>query len=187
MNIRTRKLVWSSFFIILGIIFPQIIHMLGGQMLSSWISPMHIPVLLAGLTLGPLWGLIVGVVTPLFSTFLTGMPPMMPPIFFMMAFELGAYGLLSGFLYSKLRKNIFISLIISMLVGRVAFGFALLIAGPVFGFNPPFWMFMQGVVASAVPAVIIQLLFLPLFVERIRPVKQFSENMRTVGSDSKWV
>lgn len=178
LNRSIRAIVWASFFIILGIILPRITNFIGSPTLGNLLSPMHIPVFLTGLTLGPSIGFIVGAVTPLFSTLLTGMPPFSPPITVLMAFELAGYGFLSGILYIYFKKNIYLSLIISMIGGRIIFGLALAFIAPVFAFNPPFVNFMKASLITAVPAVIIQLILLPLIVKKVQPVRRFSQEMK---------
>lgn len=178
LNKNIRATVWASFFIILGILLPRIINFVGSPTLGNLLSPMHIPVFLTGLTLGPFFGFFVGAVTPLFSTLLTGMPPFSPPITILMAFELAAYGFLSGILYNKLKKNIYISLILSMVGGRIVFALTLVFIAPLFAFNPPFINFMKASLLTAVPAVIIQIVLLPLIVEKIEPIRKFSRQMR---------
>ena len=116
---NTKKLVYTAAFLALGILFPSIFHLLGlpGQILL----PMHVPIFLGALTLGSIPGLIIGVLTPILSSILTGMPPMIPmvPI---MVFELAAYGFFAGLLYEKYPKNIFIPLIVAMVIGRIVAG-----------------------------------------------------------------
>ena len=136
---------------------------------------MHIPVFLTALILGPFYGTLIGFITPLFSTFLFAMPPVMPPITFLMAFELGAFGLIAGYLYSNKSRNIYLSLIAAMVLGRLVYGLALIAVGPIFDFNPPFIPFMQGVFVTGIPGIVIQLVVIPLVVEKIKPIREFAE------------
>jgi len=175
-----RKLVWASFLLILGIILPRLINLAGSQMLGNLISPMHIPVFLSGLILGPFYGALVGFITPLFSTLVFAMPPMMPPIAVLMAFELAAFGLVTGYLYSNKSYNMYLSLIAAMILGRLVYGLALVAVGPLFGFNPPFIPFMQGAFLTGIPGIVIQLVVIPPIIEKIRPIKEFTEFNRKV-------
>lgn len=75
---------------------------------------MHLPILLCGFILGPQIGMIIGLITPLLNSTLTGMPPMYPTAVSMM-FELAAYGFAAGFLYKNKEINIWGSLMITML------------------------------------------------------------------------
>ncbi|MFN2341312.1 MAG: ECF transporter S component [Halanaerobium sp.] len=180
MKNNIRKLVWASFLLILGLILPRLINFAGSQMLGNLISPMHIPVFLAGLILGPFYGTLVGILTPLFSTLLFAMPQMMPPIAVLMAFELAAFGFIAGYLYSEKLKNIYLSLITAMILGRLVYGLALIAVGPIFNFNPPFIPFMQGAFVSGIPGIVIQLVIIPPIIEKIRPIKEFTEFNRKV-------
>lgn len=175
MKNETRKLVWASFLLILGIILPRIVNFAGSPTLGNLISPMHIPVFLTGLILGPFYGGLVGVVTPLLSTLIFALPPLMPPITILMAFELAAFGLTVGYLYSNKAKNIYLSLIAAMIVGRFIYGIALITVGPIFNFNPPFIPFMQGAFVTGIPGMVIQLLIIPPIIKKIKPVKKFSD------------
>ena len=84
---------------------------------GSMLLPMHIPVLLCGFFCGWRYGLIVGVVAPLLRSVLFGMPPMFPTAA-AMAFELAAYGALTGLLFQRFPKKagyIYATMLISMI------------------------------------------------------------------------
>ena len=55
-------------FVAIAIVLPIFFHMTG---LGSTFLPMHIPVLIAGFIVGPVYGLAVGVVSPLLSGLIT--------------------------------------------------------------------------------------------------------------------
>lgn len=67
------------------------------------LSPMHIPVLLAGFLCGPWWAMVVGLAAPMLRHSLFLMPPLVTAI--AMSFELAAYGLFSAFCTSCCRKS----------------------------------------------------------------------------------
>ena len=83
----------------LGMVLP----FLTGQIPSvgSRLLPMHIPALLTGYISGPMYGLLVGFVMPLFRSMIFGMPPMFPTAV-AMAFELATYGFIAGLLYRRM-------------------------------------------------------------------------------------
>src|SRR5690606_27529363 len=60
-----------------------------------------LPVLLAGASLGPMAGLVVGATAPILSHVLTGMPPMTPPTAPLMVVELLTYGWVAGALSQR--------------------------------------------------------------------------------------
>ena len=110
----TKKVVLSGITIALGIYLP----FLTGQIpsIGNMLLPMHIPILLCGFICGWKYGLITGFITPLLRSAMFTMPPMFPAAI-AMAFELAAYGALTGLLYKVLPKggkNVFLSLILSL-------------------------------------------------------------------------
>ena len=132
--------------------------------IGSMLLPMHIPVLLCGFIIGAPYGLLVGIITPLLRSMIFGMPPMLTAI--TMAFELGTYGFISGYLYNKLPKsivNIYVSLIGAMFIGRVVWGMvSMLIYGMVsFGFSA----FIAGGFTNALPGIALQLVLIPILVK----------------------
>jgi hypothetical protein len=88
----TRTLTATAVLLALGVMLPIALHAvpLGGRVLL----PMHIPVFIAGLLLGPVAGLVVGAGSPVLSLLLTGRPPV--PYMLPMLFELATYGLVAG-------------------------------------------------------------------------------------------
>lgn len=71
---RVKSLVLTAVLIAVGIVLPMAFHAIpkGGNIFL----PMHIPVLLCGFLCGPVLGAFAGVITPVLSSFATGMPPM---------------------------------------------------------------------------------------------------------------
>lgn len=162
---KTREIVLSALFIALGVILPQAFHVFG-QQTSQMLLPMHIPVLIAGLFLGPVSGLIIGLVTPFLSFLLTGMPPMPMTVFMM--FELSAYGGVAGLLAKKFNLNIYAALIIAQVLGRVVYAVVLIIAGSLFGIQAPKAITIIASTVSATPGIVLQLIFVPLCVIALR-------------------
>jgi len=159
---QTKKLTLSAMFLALGLLLP----FLTGQIptIGSMLLPMHIPVLLCGFIIGAPYGLLVGIITPLLRSMIFGMPPMLTAI--TMAFELGTYGFISGYLYNKLPKsivNIYVSLIGAMIIGRVVWGMvSMLIYGMgSFGFSA----FIAGGFSNAIPGILLQLVLIPILVK----------------------
>ncbi|HKL75514.1 MAG TPA: ECF transporter S component [Halanaerobiales bacterium] len=169
MKITTKKLVLMAIFVALGIILPIVFHIFGSS-IAQILSPMHIPVFIAGALMGPIAGLIVGMMTPILSSLFTGMPPVIPmlPIMFV---ELAIYGYLMGYLYKVKNVNIYLSLIITMLLGRISTGIVVYIL--VHGFNigrlpkNPL-IFVQGTIISGMPGIILHLALVPLLIKYLR-------------------
>lgn len=162
---KTKNIVLSGLFIALGLVVPMAFHQfgMGGQVFL----PMHLPVLIAGLFLGPIEGFLVGMGSVVLSTVLTGMPPVFPMMPIMIV-ELAIYGLVAGILYKKMKQNIFVSLISSMILGRIASAIVVYILIKFFGFKAPGAItFVMGGVATALPGIAIQLVFVPLIVKTL--------------------
>lgn len=162
---KTQRLTWIAVFVALGVLLPMVFHMVGGPGLGRIFLPMHIPVLLAGFFLGGGPGMVVGAVTPLLSSVLTGMPPLMPPVAQLMVWELAIYGLLAGVSYRRLSLGVYPSLIAALVGGRLVYGFTGWLVLPVFGFTRirPLFPITAGVVTGA-PGLVIQLLLVPAVV-----------------------
>ncbi len=170
-----RTLVFAAMCLALAIVLP----FLTGQIpeIGQMLSPMHIPALLCGFICGPVWGLIVGFVAPLLRSAIFGMPPF-PTVALPMAFELAAYGLASGLLYRLLPKKIpyiYVSLITSMICGRIVWGIAKLILTVAQKSSFTFTMFITGAVTSAVPGIICHIILIPLIVMALKRAKMLSE------------
>ena len=165
-----KKLTLSAMFMALAFVLP----FLTGQIpqIGSMLCPMHIPVLLCGFFCGAPWGLGVGFVAPILRSFVLGMPPMFPTAF-CMAFELAAYGFVSGFLHNKLPKkkiNVYISLLCAMIIGRLLWGvimFACMgLDVSAFGWSA----FFAAAFLNAVPGIVLQVVLIPLLVITLEKV-----------------
>lgn len=156
-NSRTRETVLAGLFIAIGVMLPIAFHAVGAG--GPIFLPMHIPVLMAGFVLSPVFALIVGMVTPLLSSVLTGMPVLMPMAFIMMV-ELGVYGLVVSLLSKKL--NSIFALLGAMVAGRIAAGIMVVILVNAVGikFAPPL-VYLKGAVMTGIPGIIVQLVFIP--------------------------
>ena len=82
-----------------------------------------------------------------------------------MAFELAAYGAISGFLYNRSKwqcvVSLYRSLIIAMFGGRVIWGIVRVVMIGMTGNAFTWQMFMAGAFLNAVPGIILQLVFIP--------------------------
>ena len=158
----TLKLIISAMFLALAFVLP----FLTGQVpqVGAMLLPMHIPVILCGFICGAPWGFVVGATAPLLRSLILGMPPLFPTAI-SMAFELAAYGFLAGLLYRVLPKkkiNIYTSLLISMISGRIVWG---IVQFCLLGFDVekfPLSAFFAGAVVNAIPGIILQILLIPV-------------------------
>lgn len=154
----------SAVFIALGLVLPFITMQI--PKFGNMLLPMHIPVLLCGFLCGAPYGLLVGAIVPIFRSLIFGMPVMMP-MAVGMAFELAAYGFLSGLLYGFLadrRGGTYIALVGAMLGGRVVWGIVSVGLYSALGNTFTWQLFLAGAVINAIPGIIIQLVLIPVLV-----------------------
>ncbi|MCD4711656.1 MAG: ECF transporter S component [Clostridiales bacterium] len=162
MHKKTHSLILSGVFIALGLVLPIAFHMFGGA--GPIFLPMHIPVLIGGFFLSPMLALSVGVLTPMLSGIITGMPPIFPMMPIMML-ELGIYGLTISVVKNNVTKNPYIALLASMILGRVAAGFMVFVLSTFFAAKlPSAIIFITTSVTTGIPGIIIQLIIIPIVV-----------------------
>jgi niacin transporter len=180
-----RRLTYGGLLLAIGIVLPQVFHLTGGPASGATFLPMHIPVLIAGLLLGPVYGLILGGVTPVCSFLITAMPVAARLPF--MIVELAIYGGVSGLLYhtaglSRIRlpgrfrdgegdhsgprtperlAGLYISLILAMIAGRVVYAVSLLIMGRLFGLEKADPAAILTAVATGIVGIMIQIIVIP--------------------------
>lgn len=164
----SKKITLSAMFIALGIVLPFITMNI--PTLGNMLLPMHIPVLLGGFILGPIYGMFIGFVTPLLRSLMFGAPIFYPNAI-VMSFELLTYGLISGVFYhiifnrrSKL-INIYISLILAMIFGRIIYGIVYLIISFISLNEFTFNIFIMEAFVNAIPGIIIQLILIPIIIK----------------------
>lgn len=161
---NTKNIVLAGLLIAIGLIVPSIFHTTGIN--GRVFLPMHIPVLLGGFLLSPLYALLVGMITPLVNSLLTGMPPLFPTAIIMM-FELGAYGLIASYVYRKFKMPLIISLILSMVAGRLVASLVTYIFVLAFSLKIDPIFILTGGVIFALPGIIIQIILIPVLMHGI--------------------
>ena len=164
-----RYSVFTAVCAALCIVVPMAFHSIPNA--GVVFLPMHIPVLLCGLACGWPFGLICGLIGPLLSSVITGMPPaaMLPS----MMVECATYGAAAGLLMRYLRTgnlmaDLYLSLIPAMLAGRVISGIAkALILAPGMTFSA--WVAASFV--TALPGIVIQLVLIPVILLALTKAK----------------
>ena len=145
-----RSIVLAALFLALAFVLPMVTGHV--PQVGNMLCPMHFPILLCGFVLGGPWGLAVGFAAPLLRSVLFGMPPLYP-IALSMAFELAAYGAVSGWLYRRVKHTLPMT--------YAALG----------GSSFPFSAFLSGALFTAVPGIIAQLVLIPLIVTALQKAK----------------
>lgn len=162
---KTYKLVLTALFLALCLVLPFVTG--GIPTIGNMLLPMHIPVLLCGLLCGWPYGLVIGFVAPLLRSVLFGMPPIYP-VALAMAFELAAYGLIIGLVYTALHKRglaaLYGSLLVAMVGGRLVWGVAEVVLLGMAGNAFTLQAFLSGALLTAVPGIVLQLVLIPAVV-----------------------
>lgn len=184
---RTRWIAHSALYLALAVVVPMAFHYVGNALgygiAGRVFLPMHIPVLLAGFLVGPAAGVVVGLLAPGLSCLLTQMPPV--HYVAQMSLELPIYGLVAGITYQRLRMNIYVSLVLAMLIGRMFFGLGLLLLGLFmdlpYGAGTWFtwanWFGPAGIVMTGFPGLLLQIILIPILVAAVKRKKQWDNNM----------
>jgi len=171
-HVNMTAMMCTSMAIVGAIVLPQLFHIAGWT--GPTFLPMHIPVLLAGLMLGPKVGLAVGFSSPIISSAITGMPvafPMLP----IMILELSTYGVVAGILSKHTKLPVIVSLVITQFIGRLSYALVyysiLLFIAPEISSNiAPIAALMRGM-----PGIIIQILSIPLIMAVVNKRKSEKE------------
>ncbi|MCY6371348.1 ECF transporter S component [Clostridium ganghwense] len=163
---NVQQLVRASLIIALGMVLPMFFHIFGKDAGAVFL-PMHIPILIGGFILNPMYALLTGLITPLLSHFFMGMPAF--PFVYVMMFELGTYGLFVSLLYNKTKIGVYPSLIVAMIIGRIV---------NITGIYTIIHMIMRkpfnlkivaaGLFIKGLPGIVIQLIFIPLVIYAIK-------------------
>ena len=164
---NVRSYVLTAAFVSLAVLVPWVFHQF--HLAGPTFLPMHIFVLMAGLLFGWRAGVIVGLLTPLASYAVSGMPVL--TILPQVLIELSAYGLIAGILREKYNLRAIWSLLGAMIGGRLALLLALLVIYLVAGesYSPlgletsPFVAF-SSVIKQGWPGIVIQLVSIPALI-----------------------
>ena len=102
-QLQLVKICLAALFLALGWLMP----FLTGQIpeFGNMLLPMHIPVMICGFVLGPVYGALIGFITPLTRSLIFGMPPILPTGL-AMCFELMTYGFICGAGFYLLNKYV---------------------------------------------------------------------------------
>ena len=180
MNVHIRNLVYSALCLSLCLVLPFLTGQL--QSLGSFLSPMHLPVLLCGLICTWYWGALVGFIAPLLRFVMFGMPMIVKAV--PMAFELAAYGAVAGLLMMWLPKklpylcNIYASLVGAMIAGRIMWALATLVCFFV-GFTKSMLTFKAFLATEFVgtwAGIVLQLVIIPPVVLAMHRAHLISNN-----------
>ena len=162
-NHAVKNMVLSALLLAVAYVLPNFTGNI--PQLGSMLLPMHLPTILCGFLCGAPWGAAVGFIAPLMRSAILGMPPPFPAAV-SMAFEMGTYGFVSGFLYKRLPKTmggIYVALIAAMLCGRLAWGVVMSVLLVNSG-GLTIAAFVASAFTNAIPGIILQMVVIPIIV-----------------------
>ena len=169
---NTKKISTSAMLMALGLVLPFVTGQI--PQIGSMLLPMHLPVFLCGLICGWKYGLFVGLVLPVLRSLIFGMPPMYPTAV-AMAFELAAYGAVSGAVYHYegyfCIRSLYRTLLIAMVSGRVVWGFAMIALMGAQGNAFTWAAFTSGAFLNAIPGICLQLVLIPALMLALHKTK----------------
>lgn len=157
-----KDLLLGGLFFALAIALPVLFHAVG---LGSAFLPMFFPIILSGFFVSLPAALAVGILSPLTSALLTGMPPFYPPIAFIMMLEGLFLAGLPALLYQRNKISVWPVLIATIIVDRlVLLGSILLVSQ---WLNLPKDIMSAASLIKGIPGVILIILLIPPLVKKL--------------------
>ena len=164
--LSTRKAKYITGTLLLsgiGIALPRIFHILAGTNAGATFLPMHIAVLIAALVFGTMSATIVAGSSVVFSYLLTGMPTLVRLPY--MLIELVIYALLLSIFHKKFNASI--SLVVTIILGRVLYAGVLLIASHILELST-YGISVTQSIQMGLPGIVLQLICVPLIAKAIK-------------------
>lgn len=158
------KMVLAALFLSLAYVLPFLTGQI--QQIGAMLCPMHLPVLLCGFFVGPVWGGVIGALAPILRSLMLGMPLLYPNAV-CMALELLTYGFVAGALHRILPRKkplVYLSLLLAMIAGRIVWGGAMFVCLGMQGSTFTLSAFLAGAVTGAIPGILVQIVLVPLLV-----------------------
>jgi len=152
-----RLYVYVSLFVALDVSVPWLCHIIY-PLAGPTFLPLFFFVLLAGILFGWRAGILVGMLTPLMSYGLSGMP--LPPVLPRIITEAAVYGLAAGLLRGYCRFGVITSLVGAIIAGRLA---AFVLMALTLDLSHSANLAWQAT-KMGWPGIVLQLLLLPLIV-----------------------
>ena len=158
-----RSYLFTVIFIGFSVAVPWSLHQF--PLAGATFLPMQFFVFVAGLIFGWRAGIVIGLLSPLISYGVAGMPALsiLPQIMI----ELSVYGLVAGVLIEKFSLGLFCSLLVAMIAGRGALllfitvqGYFGAVSNPVGPANSTFSVLWATIIQSW-PGIVIQLIGVP--------------------------
>ena len=143
----------------LAIALPVLFHALGPGV-GPILLPMYLPILALGLLASWRTTVLVGLIAPLLSAVLTGMPPLAPPVALLMAAELAALAGVAG-AARRAGLGVWPACVLALVGSRLVGTLALLTVGHTLGYNRSVWEYAVLSLGVAWPGMLLQLTVVP--------------------------
>ena len=163
---QLRSMVVSAVLVALGIVVPMAFHAVG---LGSKFMPMILVMMLNGFLLPWHWAALTGVIVPIASCLLTGMPPLYPPLSLSMSLEMALLGGMVCLLYHLTAPRIWPALIGGVVFNRVTSVLLTFYMAGWFGLPPR--LFSLAYFVQGLPGIALQLSVVPLVIKTIQKRK----------------
>lgn len=160
---KAKVIIGTILLSLLGIALPRVFHVLAGAKAGATFLPMHIAVLISAIIFGVTSSTIVAGSSIIFSFLLTGMPTAQRLPY--MLIELVIYAAILGFMCKK--YNPYISLIITIIVGRLIYAGVMFASTNIFGLQS-YGISVWESVKAGIPGIIIQLICVPFIASIIK-------------------
>lgn len=165
--LKARDLSLAGLLGALGLVLPMLFHLVG---LGKVFLPMFIPILMAGLLISPGMAALLGVVVPLLSALLTGMPPLVPPTAVLMAIELPVMAMVAHVLYRRWRLHIVIAVAGALVAGKLMTGIEIVTIAPLLGLGRAVIPYLAATTVTSLPGTLLNIVVVPLAVKAIERV-----------------
>lgn len=164
-EVKIRQILIAATVAACGVIVPVLFHLLG---LGSIFLPMFIPLAAGSFFLSPRFAFFTGAIVPLASSFLTGMPPLYPPIAFIMTAELAVFCLLISLLRHHTRMHSLVIICIAIVTDRLLLLCLVALIMPAFHISAA--LFTAYDILKSFPGVILLIIITPATVEGIHTI-----------------
>jgi hypothetical protein len=157
-----RQLSLAGLLGALALLLPIGFHALGwgGRILL----PMHLPIVIAGFLLEPGLALSLGLIVPLLSAVLTGMPPLAPPMALLMSVELAVKAGSASVLYRRLHAPMWTALPMAIAADWAVLAAAALQAAKFFVIQSSPVKYVVAAIVLSLPGTVLQLVAVPAVV-----------------------
>jgi len=170
MHKSTKTITLSALFLALAVMFPIAFHGVG---VGSIFLPMFWPIAAAAFFLNAPAAILVGVLAPLLSSLMTGMPAISPPILHAVMLELLALSSVTVTVYQKTSWGLFWPLLIGLFFSRIVLFLFVAAIAPLFAL--PATVFSTAFVLKGIPGIIAIMAIVPIVVGRVKQEPVFQE------------